>query len=231
MRRAAAAGGLTAIGLLLRGSLAAILRRRARLLQRYAWVVPPDVRTAVTLESELAPVVATLRRVIPLLAAAAHAVRTLALVALGAAAVIVAAVLAQSFPNSATEIALALLLAAILAAPGVILIVFYLALGELIELPGRIRDLPRTGSRHVAELMRLERETRAGERTAASMRTPLALWRVLEFLRSSSWILRPYAPVAAVLSPTLLVAVGLSAVAAVLLVPIALVALIVSALV
>jgi hypothetical protein len=229
MRRAAAAGGLTAIGLLLRGSLAAILRRRALLLQRYAWVVPPDGRTAAPLARDLAPVVAALRRVMPLVAGVARAVRKLALVAFVAAAVILAAVLAHGFPSSATEIVLTLVLAAMLAAPGAILIVFYLALDELLELPGRVRSLPRTTGVHVDELLRLERETRASGRKGGWIREPLVLWRLIDFLRSSSWILRPYTPVAAVLSPTLLVAVGLSAVAAVLLVPIALVAVIVSA--
>jgi len=180
--------------------------------------------------ADFAVVLAALRRVAPLARAVARAVRTLALVALAAAAVIVAAVLAHGFPRSAAEIVLTLALVALVAAPAVVLFVFYLVLSELLELPERLRDLPRTGREHVEELRRLDRETKAGGR-AGWTRVPFVLWRLLDFLRSSTWIFRPYAPVAAVLSPPLLVAVALSAVATVLLVPIALLALVVSALV
>ena len=184
--------------------------------------------TAETSAVDLAVVFAALRRVAPLAGAVARAVRTLALVALASGAAIVAAVLAHGLPGSAGEIVLTIALVALLAAPAVVLFVFYLALRELLELPERLRDLPRTGREHVEELRRLDRETKARGRAGWS-RVPFVLWRLLDFLRSSTWIFRPYAPVAAVLSPPLLVAVGLSAVAAVLLVPIALVALVVSA--
>jgi hypothetical protein len=152
-------------------------------------------------------------------------VRTLAVLALLSAALIVAAVLVQTSPDSAGELILVLLLAGLVAAPGVVLLVFYFAIQELIELPARLRDLPRAGRAHAEELARLERETRAARRAAWS-RTPLVIWRLLAFLRSSAWIVRPYAPIAAVLSPPMLVAVALSILATVVLVPLALLSLI-----
>jgi hypothetical protein len=155
-------------------------------------------------------------------------VRTLAVGALVSGATIVAAVLVRSLPDSGTEIVLAVVLAGLLATPGVVLLVFYLALLELLELPGRLRELPRTGLGHLEELRRLDREVKGGTR-AGWTRVPLVFWRLIDFLRSSMWILRPYAPVVAVLSPSLLVAVALSAVATLLLVPIALVAVVVAA--
>jgi hypothetical protein len=166
-------------------------------------------RTAPPTGSDLSRVVGALAAVAPLARTVAAAIRKLALVSFVAAAIIVAAVLADGLPGSAGSIVLTLVLVAVLAAPGVVLLVFYLALTEVLELPARLRDLPRTGREHAAELARLDRETRAGGRSPW-VRLPLALWRLRDFLRSSAWILRPHAPLLALVSPTMLAAVVLS---------------------
>jgi hypothetical protein len=155
-------------------------------------------------------------------------VRKLALISLIAGAVILAAVLAHGLPRSPGAIVLTVLLAAAVAAPGVVLLVFYAALTEVLELPARLRDLPRMGREHAAELARLDREAAAGGRTAWA-RLPLALWRVVDALRSSAWILRPHAPLLALMSPALLVSVVLAVLATGVLVVAALVAVVVSA--
>ncbi|MBD0329928.1 MAG: hypothetical protein ICV64_07485 [Thermoleophilia bacterium] len=167
--------------------------------------------------AEVERVLAAARRVLPLARSVSAGVRTLALVALAAAAVIVASVLAREFPSSAGGAVGALLLSAVVAAPGVVLLLFHFALQELVQLPGRLRALPREGRAYADELARLEGDARERGR-ARGWRLPLALWRLVASLRGSGWVLRPYAPVAAVLSPTLLLAVGLSVLATPLLV-------------
>ena len=171
-----------------------------------------------------------LRRVIPLAGAVNRVVRTLAVVALAAAATIVLAVLAVvGVPHSLGDVVLIVVIAALLAAPGVVLLAFFVAVNELLELPTRLRGLPRTGREHLDAIVRLQREARAG--AGPRWKAPLTLWRLLDFLRSSSWILRPYAPVVAVFSPPLLLAVALSVLATLLLVPAALLALLLAAVV
>ena len=169
-----------------------------------------------------------LRRVLPLAGAVSRVVRTLAVVGLAAGAAIVLAVLAVvGVPHSLGDVVLIVVIAALLAAPGVVLLVFFFAVNELLELPTRLRELPRTGREHLDAIVRLQREARTGARPR--WRAPLTLWRLLDFLRSSSWILRPYAPIVAVFSPPLLLAVALAVLATLLLVPAALIALIVAA--
>jgi hypothetical protein len=202
-----------------------ILRTRPSSLQPFARVDGQDAPTAA--DGELPRVLAALRAVAPLARTVAGAVRTLAFVSLGAGAVIILAVLSEGLPSSAGSIALLVLLAVAVAVPGAVLLVFYTALSEVLELPARLRDLPRTGREHAAELARIERETRAGGRSGW-VRFPLALWRLLDFLRSSGWILRPHVPVLALLSAKLLVAVVLAVVATGVLVVAALVAVLVS---
>jgi hypothetical protein len=205
-----------------------ILRNAAASLQLFARVDQQDGRTAPRVETDLPRVVGALTAVAPLARTVGAAIRKIALVSFVAAAVIVAAVLAEDLPSSAGSIVLTLLLVAVLAVPGVVLLLFYAALTEVLELPARLRDLPRTGREHAAELARLEREARAAGRSP-SARVPLALWRLVQFLRSSGWILRPHAPVLALLSPALLVGVLLSVLATGLLVLVALVAVLASA--
>ena len=169
-----------------------------------------------------------LRRVLPLAGAVNRVVRTLAVVGLAAGAAIVLAVLAVvGVPHSLGDVVLIVVIAALLAAPGVVLLVFFFAVNELLGLPTRLRELPRTGREHLNAIARLQREATAGD--GARWTAPLTLWRLLDFLRSSSWILRPYAPVVAVFSPPLLLAVALSVLATLLLVPAALIALLVAA--
>lgn len=156
--------------------------------------------------TNVAAAVAAVRRLAPLAAAVAKAVRTAMLVAAAAAAVIVAALVELTRPDSAGEIALTALAALLLAAPAVVLLVFYAALREVLELPARLRALPETAREQEAELTRAIDDARARAR-APLLRLPLALWRLAGFVRSSHWLLRPYAPIAALASPPLLVGV------------------------
>ena len=180
------------------------------------------------MSTNLAAAVAAVRRLAPLAAAVAKAVRTAPLVALVAAAVILVALVELTRPDSAGAIALIVVAGLVLAAPAVVLLVFYAALREVLELPARLRALPETARDHEAELTRAIDEARSRSR-ASLLRLPLALWRFGGFVRSSHWLLRPYAPVAALASPALLVVVVVALVATALEVVVAAVLLLVVA--
>ncbi len=144
-----------------------------------------------------------LERVLPVAAAVQRGVRFAALVALGAAAVIALALLSD-WPDEAAQVVARVLVAAAVFVPGLILLAFSWALGQLVELPQRLRALPGEGRAHADELARILRE-RTGRR-----RLPLRAWRLLALGRSSRELLTPYAPLAPLFNPTFLFATLLS---------------------
>jgi hypothetical protein len=173
--------------------------------------------------------IAALDRLVPLAAAVRRTVRTLALAALAAGAVIAFALLSRSTPGSGLEWAAAALVLALLAAPGAVLLTFSRALAELLELPARLRSLPATGRDHAIELGRIAGDARrAGRARVRSL--PRLLWRLGSATRSSRDLLGVWAPVAALASLPYLALVAAASVAAVAELGLALVAALVLAL-
>jgi hypothetical protein len=165
----------------------------------------------------LLSLVRILERIVPLAAAIARAVRTLAFAGLAAAVVIGLVVVARWLPDAAgARIAVGLLLVLLLVPPG-ILFAFYLALGELVKLPERLRRYPDLPREHAAELAALMREAEDPTRPVWR-RLPGSAWRLAALVRSAREVLAPHAPVMPLLSPPFLAATLAAAVACVLLV-------------
>ena len=176
----------------------------------------------------LASLVPILERVVPLAAAIARAVRTLALAGLAAAVVIGLVVVVRWLPDAAGDrIALGLLLALLFLPPG-ILFAFYLALRELIELPERLRRYPDLPREHAAELAALLRDADDPARPAWR-RLPRSAWRLSTLVRSARELLAPHASVMPLVSPPFLVATLAAAAACVLLVGAAVIVTLVAA--
>jgi hypothetical protein len=148
-----------------------------------------------------------LERVLPLAAAAGRLVRAVALVALGAAAVIAFSLLRNGLPEPPARAVVTVAVALAVFVPGVVLFVLHRALADLARLPARLRAAPAAGREHVSELSRLA--GRDDERPSGWRALP-RLWRLLALRRSTRALLTPYAPLAALLSPPFLVAAGLS---------------------
>lgn len=164
--------------------------------------------------------VTLLDRLLPAAAAADRIVRTASFVALACAAVIAVALFRDGLPEPAERLVASLALAIATAAPGVVLFAFHLALGQLLELPARLRALPGAGRQHLDDLSQLVRERR--QRRGL----PRRAWRLLALGRSSRELLTPYASLAPLLSVPFVLAAVLSLLATPLLVAVALVALV-----
>jgi hypothetical protein len=167
--------------------------------------------------STLLSLVDVLERLVPLAAALARGVRTLALAGLAAVAVITIAVVVRWLPDSASDrLAVALVLALLLVPPG-ILFAFHFLLRELVKLPERLRRYPDLSREHAAELSALIRDADDAGRPAWR-RLPGSAWRLSALVRSARDLLAPHAPVMPLLSPPFLVATLAAAAACVLLV-------------
>lgn len=138
----------------------------------------------------------------------------LAVAAALAGAAIAFALLRHGLPDGAGAQVLTVIALVAAAAPPIVLGSFWIALGELLELPERIRLLPADARSHGEELRRLADEARRqrGRRLTA----PRQVWRLVRLTASSRELLTPYAPVLPLLSLPFLGAVALAAVAAVL---------------
>lgn len=161
---------------------------------------------------------AVLGRILPLAAAVSRGVRLASLVALGSAALIAVALFRDGLPEPQARALVTALVAAAVFVPGLILFAFDRLLGELLELPAKLRSLPGAGRGHADELARLVRERRR-------RRLPSSAWRLFALGRSSRELLTPYAPLAPLLSPPFLLAAVLSLLATPVLVVLALVSL------
>ena len=158
-------------------------------------------------------VVAVLQRVVPFAAAVQRGVGRLALVSLAAAAVLVYALLRHGL-GSGSETGVRALGTVLALAPPVILLVFWFALRELLEVPDRIRRLPGAPREHAGELGRLAGEVRRPGR-AGWWRLPAQVLRMATVANSAREALTPYAPVLAFLSVPFLVSTVLAVVASV----------------
>ena len=163
--------------------------------------------------------VSVLRRILPLAAAVGRGVRTLGLVGLGAAVAIALVVLVRWTPGDREDWAGLVVLSVLLAVPPTVLFAFAFVLGEVVELPDRLRSYPGTTREHVAELRAIAHDARRRERPAWR-RLPGSTWRLAALVRSGRDLLAPHAPLLPLLSVPFLVATVVSA----LLVPVVVVA-------
>jgi len=160
-----------------------------------------------------------LAQLFPLAAAVGHRVRTLALLGLAAGTAIVLLVVARWTPNETAGWAGLVVLALLVAAPPTVLLMFSFALGELAQLPDKLRRYPETTREHAEELRGIAYQTQARQ-LPAWRRLPASAWRLTALARSARELLAPHAPLLPLVSVPFLLATAVSA----LLVPVLLIA-------
>jgi hypothetical protein len=133
---------------------------------------------------------------------------------LGAAAAIVLIVLVRWTPGDGEAWAGLGILCVLLAVPAAVLLGFSFVLGEVVELPDRLRSYPGLTREHAAELRAIAEDAKTRERPAWR-RLPRSTWRLATLVRSARELLAPHAP----LLPLLNVWFLLATVAAAILVP------------
>lgn len=146
----------------------------------------------------------------PVLALAVWLRRTalkLALFGSAAAVVIAYALVRHGFPSEPGPALVTALGLALVVAPPVILMTFWFLLGQVIELPNRLRRMPGDTREHAEELRRLavDARTRRGARFV-----PGQVWRFGRLTSSSRELLSPYAPLLPLFNVTFLAAVAAS---------------------
>ena len=151
-------------------------------------------------------------RLLALAASLRRGTLRLALVAVAAAAVIGYALFRHGLPDETGRAVLAIVALAVVVTPPVVLAAFWIALGELLQLPERIRRMPLETREHAEELRRLVTETR---RRGGGWSVPAQIWRLARLWASSRELLTPYAPLLPLFSLPFLAAVVVSAAAAV----------------
>jgi hypothetical protein len=163
--------------------------------------------------------VSVLRGILPLAAAVGRGVRTLGLVGLAAMIAIALVVLVRWTPGDGEDWAGFVVLCVVLAVPAAVLLAFSLVLGEVVELPDKLRSYPSTTREHASELRAIAQDAQKRERPAWR-RLPGSTWRLATLLRSARDLLAPHAPLLPLFSVPFLLATFLSA----LLVPVVLLA-------
>jgi hypothetical protein len=164
-------------------------------------------------------VVGTLGRILPLAAGVSRGVRRLGLIGLGAAAAIALVVALRWTPSDGGDWTGLGILCVLLVVPAAVLFAFSVFLGEVVELPDKLRSYPGLTREHAAELQAIAQEAKARERPAWR-RLPGSTWRLAALVRSARELLAPHAP----LLPLLNVPFLLATVVAALLVPLVAVA-------
>lgn len=129
-----------------------------------------------------------------------------------AAAVIVYAVVGDGYPDGGEAVLATLAIVAALLPP-VMLGAFWLALGQLLELPDRIRNLPYDGREHGVQLRSVFDQARAGRGRRFS--TGRTIWQLLRLTSSARETLTPYSPLLPFLSVPFLIGVAFAMWAAV----------------
>jgi hypothetical protein len=135
----------------------------------------------------------------------------LAVVAALAAAFLVYAIVRDGFPAGADGV-LAVLGIAAAVFPPTMLAAFYIALGELVRFPERMRRLPLDAREHGDQLRAIVDEARiASGRRLRIMRT---LWRTVRTTNSARETFTPYAPLLPLVSVPFLAGTAVAALAA-----------------
>ena len=163
--------------------------------------------------------VRVLSRILPLAASVGRGVRTLGLVGLGAALAIALVILVRWTPGDREDWAGLVILCVLLAVPSALLFAFSFVLGEVVDLPDKLRSYPGTMREHVAELGAIARDAQRRERPAWR-RLPGSTWRLATLVRSGRELLAPHAPLLPLFSVPFLFATLVAA----LLVPVVVVA-------
>src|ERR1044072_9510520 len=104
--------------------------------------------------------------------------------------------------------------AVLLAVPAAVLLSFSSVLGEVVELPDKLRSSPGLTREHAAQLQAIAQDAKARDRPAWR-RLPGSTWRLATLVRPAPALLAPHAP----LLPLLTVPFLLATVVAALLVP------------
>jgi hypothetical protein len=100
---------------------------------------------------------------------------------------------------------------ALVVAPPLLLLAFWLVLGQLLELPDRLRRAPMETREHAGQMRALAQEARARR---GGWAVPTQIWRLARLTASSRELLTPYAPLLPLLDLKFLAAVVVSAGAA-----------------
>ncbi len=157
----------------------------------------------------LAAVAGTLDRLVPVLAGVRRVVGTLALLGAFATALIGWALFAGGLPGDRGELVGRILVVALAFVPAGVLWMLWAVLGEVIEIPQRLRRLPETAVEHAGALQNALRDLDG--RGGRGSRRVLALWRLATLPAAARDSLLIYAPLAALLSVPFLLAALLSA--------------------
>jgi hypothetical protein len=163
--------------------------------------------------------VSVLRRILPLAAAVGRGLRTLGIVGLAGMVAIALVVLVRWTPGNGEDWAGFVVLCVVLAVPAAVLLAFSFVLGEVVELPDKLRTYPGTTREHVSELRAIAQDAQRRERPAWR-RLPGSTWRLATLVRSARDLLAPHAPLLPLFSVPFLLATLFSA----LLVPLVVVA-------
>ena len=137
--------------------------------------------------------VGLLGRILPLAVAVGRGVRTLGLVGVAATTAIALVVLVRWTPSDGEEWAGFTVLCVLLAVPPAVLLAFSLVLGEVVELPEKLRSYPGTMRDHAEELGAIAHDAQARERPAWR-RLPGSTWRLATLVRSARDLVAPHAP-------------------------------------
>ena len=154
--------------------------------------------------------VGVLGRILPLAAAVSRGVRTLGVAGLGAAVAIALVVLVRWTPGDREDWAGFVVLCVLLAVLPAVLLAFSFVLGEVVQLPDKLRSYPGATQEHVAELRAIAHDAHGRERPAWR-RLPGSTWRLAMLVRSARDLLAPHAPLLPLLSVPFLVATLVSA--------------------
>jgi hypothetical protein len=155
-------------------------------------------------------VVGTLGRILPLAAGVGRGARLLGLLGLGAAAAIVLIVLVRWTPGDGEAWAGLGILCVLLVVPAAVLLGFSFVLGEVVELPGKLRSYPGMTREHAAELRAIAQDANARERPAWR-RLPGSTWRLATLMRSARELLAPHVPLLPLLNVWFLLATAVAA--------------------
>jgi hypothetical protein len=154
--------------------------------------------------------VSVLRRILPLAAAVGRGVRRLGVVGLGAAAAIALIVLVRWTPGNREDWAGFVVLCVLLVVPPAVLLALSIVLGQVVELPDKLRSYPGTTREHVAELRAIAHDAQERERPAWR-RLPGSTWRLARLVRSARELLAPHAALLPLLSVPFLIVTLVSA--------------------
>ena len=149
--------------------------------------------------------VGALTRILPVAAAVGRGARTLGLVGLGAAVAIALVVLVRWTPSDGEDWAGLVVLCVLLAVPPAILLAFALVVGEVVELPDKLRSYPGATREHAEELRAIAHDAQ-GRARPAWRRLPGSTWRLARLVRSARGLLAPHAPMLPLLSVPFLTA-------------------------